>query len=80
MTPHLGNTFLSRFSQQLPSLVLGPLKGFMTLKSPQPLQHALLTERRRLKGALMCDALGAEVQGDKKTHNKLILDCKKPTE
>ena len=61
MTPGRGNIFLFCFSQQLPRLHLGPLKGFLgwhgALQGPLTLPCALLPELQSNKDAARCAAL-----------------------
>ena len=64
MTPYWGNTIICSSYQQLPSLRLGPLKGFLNgpsraLDSPR----ALLAELQRYKDTVRCAALGVKVPG-----------------
>ena len=67
MTPHKGNTFLSRSSQQLPRLRLGTLEGLfeLTLRSSRALDmpRKLLPEHQRMKDIIRRAASCAAVPG-----------------
>ena len=79
MTPHEGNTFLFRSSQQLPHLRLGTLKGLfeLTRRPSQALDspRALLPKLQRYKETVRCAVLGAEVPGHRQIHRRKPRWC-----